>query len=91
MKARVTLDEAGRVAIPEQMLKELQLAPGDALEFESTGEEITLRPVRVSTPLTQEHGVWVLHAGQPLPASLTDLVRHQIREERESVHLVIRE
>jgi AbrB family looped-hinge helix DNA binding protein len=89
MKSRVILDMAGRVAIPEQMLKELQLAPGDALEFESTREDITLRPVCVSTPLTLEHGVWVLHTGQPLPASLTDTVWLQIREgtrERDCPH-----
>jgi AbrB family looped-hinge helix DNA binding protein len=87
MKVRVTLDKAGRVIIPEQMLEELQLAPGDALELESAGEQIKLHPVRVSPPLMQEHGVWVLHTGQPLPASSTHKLLAQMREERDQTNL----
>jgi len=50
---------------------------------ESAGEQITLRPVRETNPLTNEHGVWVLHNGQPLPASATDEVPGQVREKRD--------
>jgi len=45
---------------------------GDSLEMESTGQQITLRPVRGTSPLTKEHGVWVLRSGQSLPASAAD-------------------
>jgi bifunctional DNA-binding transcriptional regulator/antitoxin component of YhaV-PrlF toxin-antitoxin module len=38
MKVRVTLDKAGRITIPEHVLAERKLAPGDALASESTGE-----------------------------------------------------
>jgi hypothetical protein len=65
------------------MRKELHLEPGDSLEMESAGEQITLRPVRGTGPLTKEHGVWVFHAGQPLPGSATDEMLQQIREERD--------
>ncbi len=64
-------------------LKPGHLELGDSLEMESAGEEITLRPVRGTGPLTQEHGDWVFYSGQPLPSSATDKTLHQIRAERD--------
>jgi hypothetical protein len=57
------------------------------LELESVGEQITLRPIRGTGPLTKEHGVWVFHAGQPLPAATTDEMLQQIRGERDRANL----
>ena len=65
----------------------MQLEPGDALEMETVGEQITLRPVRGTGPLTKEHGVWVFRSGQALAASATDEVLRQIREERDVANL----
>lgn len=87
MNARLTIDKAGRVVIPRPLREKLHLEPGDSLEMESSGEQITLRPVRGTGPLTKEQGVWVFHAGQPLPASATDNLLEQIREERDLVNL----
>jgi AbrB family looped-hinge helix DNA binding protein len=87
MNTRLVIDKAGRVVIPKPLREELHLQAGDALEMESSGEQITLRPVRGTGPLTKEHGVWVFHAGQPLPASATDEMLQQIREERDRVNL----
>ena len=87
MNARLIIDKAGRVVIPKPVRKGLNLEPGDALEMESAGERITLRPVRGTGPLTKEHGVWVFHIGQPLPASATDEMLRQIREERDLANL----
>jgi AbrB family looped-hinge helix DNA binding protein len=87
MTTRLIVDKAGRVVIPKPLRQELRLEPGDALEMESAGEQITLRPVRGSGPLTKEHGVWVFHTGQPLPASATDEALRQIREERDLANL----
>ena len=87
MKSRLTIDRAGRVVIPKRMREELHLEPGDALEMESAGEQVTLRPVRGTGPLTKEYGVWVFYAGQPLPASATDQMLQQIREERDLANL----
>jgi len=81
------IDKAGRVVIPRPLRKELHLEPGDALEMESAGERITLRPVRGTGLLTKEHGVWVFHTGQALPASATDEMLQQIREERDLANL----
>jgi AbrB family looped-hinge helix DNA binding protein len=63
MSTRVVIDKAGRIVIPKPLRKELHLAPGDSLEMESAGDQITLRPVRGTGLLTKEHGVWVFYAG----------------------------
>jgi AbrB family looped-hinge helix DNA binding protein len=87
MNVRLVIDKAGRVVIPKPLRTELHLEPGDALEMDSAGEQITLRPIRGTGPLTKEHGVWVFHAGQPVPASATDETLQQIREERDLANL----
>jgi len=87
MNTRLTIDKAGRVVIPKLLREELHLEPGDGLEMESDGEQITLRPVRGTGPLAKEHGVWVFRSGQPLPASATDKMLEQIREERDLANL----
>jgi AbrB family looped-hinge helix DNA binding protein len=87
MNTRLTIDRAGLVLIPKSLRQELRLVPGDSLEMESAGDQITLRPVRGTGPLTKEYGVWVFHSGRHLPASATDEMLQQIREERDSANL----
>jgi len=87
MNTRLVIDKAGRVVIPKPWRAELHLEPGDTLEMESTSEQITLRPIRGTSPLSKECGVWVFGSGQPLPASATDDMLRQIRQERDSVNL----
>jgi AbrB family looped-hinge helix DNA binding protein len=87
MNTRLVIDKAGRIVIPKPLRKELQLEPGDTLELESGGEQITLRPARGTGPMLNEHGIWVLHTGEPLPASATDDLLRQIREERDLSNL----
>ncbi len=87
MSTHLTIDKAGRVVIPKPLREELQLEPGDVLEMECAGEQLTLRPVRGTGPLTKEHGVWVFHSGQPLAASATDDMLQKIREERDLTNL----
>ena len=87
MNARLNIDKAGRVVIPKPLREELHLEPGDSLEMESAGEQITLRPVRGTGPLSKEHGVWVFHSGHPLPASATDEMLKRLREERDMANL----
>ena len=83
MTTILTLDKAGRVVLPKPLRDELELAAGDALELESRGEQIMLRPVRGSAPLQKERGIWVYRTGRPLPAATTDQTLRQIREERD--------
>lgn len=72
-----------RVVIPKPLRDELQLEPGDSLELESVGENIALRPVCGTGPLTKEQAVWVFYSGQSLPASVTDEVLQKVRKERD--------
>jgi AbrB family looped-hinge helix DNA binding protein len=83
MNTRLVIDKAGRVVIPKPLREQLHLEPGDALEVVTTGEQITLRPVRGIGPLMKEHGVWVFYTGQPLAASATDEMVERLREERD--------
>ena len=83
----LTIDKAGRVVIPKPLREQLHLEPGDTLEVESAGEQITLRPIRGTGPLTKEHGVWVFHSGQPLDDSATDEMLRRIRDERDLANL----
>jgi len=87
MNARITIDNAGRVVIPKPLRDRLELAPGDALELESAGEKITLRPVRGTGGLTKEKGVWVFRAGEPLAASAAEGVLDQLRNERDEKNM----
>ena len=53
--------------------QELHLRPGDSLEIESEGDEITLRRVRPKALLKKEHGIWV-YQGETSDASIIDLI-----------------
>jgi AbrB family looped-hinge helix DNA binding protein len=87
MTTRLTLDRAGRVVIPKTLREELRLEPGDQLELETVGEQITLRPVRGTAPLTKERGVWVFRTGRPLSAAVTDETLRRLREDRDRQNL----
>src|SRR6266404_5141107 len=83
MNTTVTLDKAGRVVIPKTLRDELRLEPGDTLELESEGENVTLRPVRTSSPLRKERGIWVFRTGKKISAAVTEKVLSESREQRD--------
>jgi AbrB family looped-hinge helix DNA binding protein len=87
MPQRLTNDKADRVVIPKPLREALQLEPGDMLEMESTGDQLTLRPVRGTGPIVKEQGVWVYYSGQPLAASTTEALLSQLRAERDLANL----
>jgi AbrB family looped-hinge helix DNA binding protein len=87
MNTRLVMDKAGRIVLPKPLREELHLEPGDSLELESADERITLRPARGQGPLQNRHGIWVLHTGETLAASVTDDLLRQIREDRDSSNL----
>jgi len=80
---KLTIDRAGRIVLPKPLRDELQLSPGDALEVDKLGEEITLRPVRGSGPLRKKRGVWVFRTGEALTAATVEKTIRQVRNERE--------
>ena len=83
MAARVHIDKAGRIVLPKPLRTDLQLAAGDALEVQTSGEQITLRPVRENGPLHKKDGVWVYRAGEPLSAAAVEKTVREVRRERE--------
>lgn len=87
MVAKLTLDKAGRIVLPKPLRDELQLAPGDALEVETSGEEITLRPVRGNAPLRKKRGIWVYRTGEPLSDAVVEEALRQVRRERDEENL----
>jgi AbrB family looped-hinge helix DNA binding protein len=86
MNTTITLDQAGRVLIPKALRDELELEPGDALQLETEGEKILLRPVRGTAQLKKEHGIWVLRTGEPLRVS-PEKVLQELRAERDRSNL----
>lgn len=87
MTSKLTIDKAGRIVLPKPLREELQLEPGDSLEVNTKGEEITLRPIRGNSPLKKKHGVWVFQAGQPLAADVVDKTVREVRRDREELIL----
>jgi len=87
MVVRVTLDKAGRIVLPKPLRQELQLAPGDTLEAETSGEQITLSPLRGTAGLRKKHGVWVYRAGERLSDAVVQETLHQVRRERDEENL----
>jgi AbrB family looped-hinge helix DNA binding protein len=87
MLAKLTLGKAGRIVLPKPMRDELRLEPGDALELESSGEEITLRPSRGQAQLRKKKGVWVYSAAEPLTTAAVEKTLRHVREEREAHNL----
>lgn len=51
--------------------------------MEGAGKQIKLRPVRGTSPLSKEQGVWIFYAGQSLSADTTDEVLQQVRAKRD--------
>ncbi len=87
MTTEVVVDKVGRVVIPKLLREELHLGPGDSLHLESAGDQITLRPVRGSTPLRKEDGIWVFRTGKRIPAVATDKLLDDLRAERDLRHI----
>jgi AbrB family looped-hinge helix DNA binding protein len=82
MKARLTLDKAGRIVIPKPWRDEMRLGPGDELQLDRANECLILRPVRETIPIRKEDGVWVYRSGRPAKnVSLRSLIL-QDRETR---------
>lgn len=80
MTAKLILDKAGRLVLPRKLRETLHLTAGDALQLETEGDEITLRPVRQPAPLRKEKGIWVYY-GERSSASIPDLI-DRVREDR---------
>lgn len=83
MSIEAVIDAGGRVVIPKALRETLKLGPGDRLEFDVIGEDITLRPVRGTGALRKKQGIWVFHGETALSQRDTDAVANALREERD--------
>jgi AbrB family looped-hinge helix DNA binding protein len=83
MLTTLTVDKAGRVVLPKPVREELQLAPGDSLELESSEDRIVLRPARGKGRMYKKQGVWVFHSGVPLTQDVVEKTVRRVRRERE--------
>jgi AbrB family looped-hinge helix DNA binding protein len=79
---KLRLDKAGRIVLPKSLRDQLHLEPGDVLEIESSGEEITIRPARGQAHLRKKYGVWVYRTGDPLSAKTVEQTIKKARSER---------
>jgi AbrB family looped-hinge helix DNA binding protein len=83
MNTTLTLDKAGRIVLPKPVRDELQLSPGDALEVESSEEQIVLRPARGRGHMKKESGVWVYDSGEALSAETVQKTMGKVRDQRQ--------
>jgi AbrB family looped-hinge helix DNA binding protein len=83
----VTMDKAGRVVIPKTLRDELHLEPGDALELETEGDRVTLRPIHPASPLRKERGVWVFYSRDNLSLADADKLVREERQRRDRSNL----
>jgi len=83
MVTTLTVDKAGRVVLPKPVREELQLAPGDSLELESSEDQIVLRPARGRGRMYKKQGVWVFNSGVPLTLDVVNKTVRRVRRERE--------
>lgn len=81
MTTLTTIDPTGRIVLPKSVLESLNLVPGDSMELSASNGEITLRPIRTSSPLVQEMGVWVYRSGATPSIDVLQII-DEVREER---------
>jgi AbrB family looped-hinge helix DNA binding protein len=83
MTRRLTLDKAGRIVLPKSVRDELHLEAGDALELETSGDKITLRPAQANGQLIKKQGVWVFQSDEPLTVEIVEETARKIRKGRD--------
>ncbi len=87
MPSKLTLDKAGRIALPKPVLDALRLSPGDTLEVSTSNDKIVLRRLRPSGTMRKERGLWVYYTGTPLSATTADETLERVRRERDEQNL----
>lgn len=82
MNTTLTIDKAGRVILPKPVRDRLQLAAGDSLALESSGDQIILRPVRGTATMRKKDGFWVFRTGERISSDSVNETIQQLRDER---------
>jgi len=71
----VTIDGAGRLAVPKALREQFNLTPGCELEIEAGPNGITLRRTDVEPPLVRKQGVLVHHGSTRSSVDIGEFVR----------------
>ena len=87
MHASLTIDGTGHITLPQALLEELHLSPGDTLELDASGDAITLRPVRGTAEIIYKHGIPVVHTGHSDTSDNVNDIIEQMRLERDLSNL----
>ena len=87
MKTHIKMDKAGRVILPKPVRDAFCLQAGDSLEINSHGNTISLQPVRNTSPLHKERGIWVYRTGRPVTAAAIRAVQESVHQDREEKSL----
>jgi len=78
-----TIDKAGRVVVPKGLRDALHLKPGDPIEIECNGDQLTLRHKPAKAKASLENGVWVFETGGHITNEMVNDVLELTRYERE--------
>ena len=73
MTVDLTLDNEGRISIPQAFREELHLNAGDRIQLESNENGITLTPMQTGS-LVREDGIWVVRCDKECSLDLTELI-----------------
>lgn len=77
MIATITMDEAGRLALPKDIREHLHLAPGSMVKAEVVGDRIELSPEAPAVKFVREKGLRVVVGWEGFDAA------EAVREARE--------
>ena len=78
---RTTIDEAGRIVLPEDLRRQLGVNPGDEVLLEERGGEWVIKSSRDATGLCWE-GQVLVHKGSSVTADAIEDILDQVRSER---------
>jgi AbrB family looped-hinge helix DNA binding protein len=83
--ARATVDDSGRLVLPESVREEAGIAPGMNLEVTVRDGRVEIEPAPREVQVIQRGPLWVavpLEPGKPLTESTVERVRRTIRDHR---------
>jgi antitoxin PrlF len=71
VRKEATITSKGQITVPRDIRRLLGVRPGDRLVFETTGEDVTVRPVRPAVSFEEYRGV-----APQLPVGRRNLMRY---------------
>lgn len=82
---RATVDDSGRLVLPESIRDEAGISPGMTLEISVWDGRVEIEPAPREVRVVQRGPLWVavpLESGEPLAQSTVERVRRNLRDRR---------